>query len=194
MTKILLAGTIAVLCSVTVTGMAQNTTALNTEKKELNQEKKELNKEKKAIKKQERTIRESEVSYQAKQQFAGDFPGAANVSYIRNGNMDEVWFTQNGIQYKAFYDPDARLIGTTTQKSMSDLPAVAQQEIQKKYSGYKIDKVILFDDNENNDSDMMLYGQQFADADNYFVELHNDGKQIVLQVNMSGEVFYFSGK
>ena len=194
MKKILLAGTIAVLCSVTATSMAQNATALNTEKKELNQEKKELNKEKKAIKKQERAIENAEVSYQTKQQFPGDFPGATNVSYVRNGNMDEVWFTQNGVQYKAFYDPEARLIGTTTKKSISDLPAVAQKEIQKKYSGYKIDRVILFDDNENNDSDMMLYGQQFADADNYFVEMHKDSKQMILQVNMSGEVFYFAGK
>ena len=41
---------------------------------------------------------------------------------------------------------------------------------------------------------MMLYGQQFADADNYFVELSKDNKKIVLQVNMSGEVFYFANK
>lgn len=185
MKKILLAGTIAVLCSAAITTMAQTTASLQGEKKELNKEKKE-------VRKQERAIRNSEASYQTKQQFASDFPGATNIAYSRNSNMDEVWFTQNGVKYKAFYDADAKLVGTTTPKKVSDLPAVAMKEIEKKYNGYNIDKVILFDDNESNDSDMMLYGQQFADADNYFVELSKDSKKIVLQVNMVGEVFYFA--
>lgn len=180
MKKILLAGIITILSTATFTAMAQTTAALQSNKKE--------------IKKQERELRKSEVSYQTKQQFAADFRGATNIAYSRNSNIDEVWFTQNGINYKAFYDADAKLIGTTTPKTISDIPAVAQKEIQKRYADYKIDKVVLFDDNENNDSDMMLYGQQFADADNYFVELSKSDKKIVLQVNMSGEVFYFAGK
>ncbi|MGN6494958.1 MAG: hypothetical protein ACTHLE_23430 [Agriterribacter sp.] len=180
MKKILLAGIITVLSTTAFTAMAQTTAALKTNKKE--------------IKKEERAIRRSEVSYQTKQQFAADFRGATNIAYSRNNEIDEVWFTQNGVNYKAFYDADAKLIGTTTTKDFSDLPAVAQKEIKKRYSEYKIDKVILFDDIETNDSDMMLYGQQFADADNYFVELSKDNKKIVLQVNMSGEVFYFANK
>ena len=37
----------------------------------------------------------------------------------------------------------------------------------------------------------MLYGQQFADADNYFVEMHKGSKQVILQVNMSGRSILF---
>ena len=38
---------------------------------------------------------------------------------------------------------------------------------------------------------MVLYGNAFEDADNYFVELANNDKTIVLQVSMDGLVSYF---
>jgi len=38
---------------------------------------------------------------------------------------------------------------------------------------------------------MILYGIQFEDADNYFVELSKGTKKIVLQVNTDGVVFFF---
>ena len=47
---------------------------------------------------------------------------------------------------------------------------------------------MFFDDNEWNETDMILYGNQFADADNYFVELKKDNKEIILQVNPIGNV------
>jgi hypothetical protein len=50
---------------------------------------------------------------------------------------------------------------------------------------------MLFDDNEYNQSDMVLYGHVFTDADNYFVELSNNNKTIVLEVNMEGLVTFF---
>ena len=39
-----------------------------------------------------------------------------------------------------------------------------------------VDTVIFFEDNNVNDTDMLLYGNQFSDADNYFVELSNNKK------------------
>jgi len=36
----------------------------------------------------------------------------------------------------------------------------------------------------------MLYGAQFEDADNYFVELSKDKNKLVLQVNNEGIVFF----
>jgi hypothetical protein len=38
---------------------------------------------------------------------------------------------------------------------------------------------------------MILYGIQFEDQDNYFVELSKASKKIVLQVNPEGAVFFF---
>lgn len=41
---------------------------------------------------------------------------------------------------------------------------------------------------------MILYGQQFADEDNYFVELVKGSKKIVLRSNMAGDVSFFSNR
>jgi hypothetical protein len=50
----------------------------------------------------------------------------------------------------------------------------------------------MFDDNEYNESDMLLYGQLFEDEDSYFVEVQKDDKRIILQVSMDGQVSYFT--
>ena len=39
---------------------------------------------------------------------------------------------------------------------------------------------------------MELYGNVFDDEDNYFIEMGKDGKNIVLKVNMDGDVTYFA--
>ena len=52
--------------------------------------------------------------------------------------------------------------------------------------------VVKYDDNESNDTDMILYGTAFNDADNYFVELKNDSEAIVVKVDLPGEVSFFT--
>jgi hypothetical protein len=145
----------------------------------------------KEVRKEKRAARQSAVSDRSLQQFASDFPGATQLSATRPGIMDKISFRLDGVNSDAYYDQDANLIGTVTVKSVNDLPAAGLKAIAKQYKGYTIGKVILFDDNEANDTDMILYGQQFADADNYFAELKKDGKTIVVQITMAGEVFFF---
>lgn len=178
MKKILSAAAVIVLSAISLQSMAQTATAFQAAHK-------------KAVKKEERAIRKHEVSELTVQQFKVDFPGATNVASIRNGMISEFGFIQNNVQQKAYYDMDNGLIGTTSRKQVSDLPASAVKNIQKYYAGYGISKVILFDDNEANENDMLLYGRQFDDADNYFVELSKDDKTIILQVKLDGEVFFF---
>lgn len=185
MKKSLAVAAISLFCGATLITSAQTTSALQKEKKE-------INKEKHAIRKEERNIKEGEVSYQTKQHFLSDFPNAGNVSYARHQNIDEVHFTLNAVPEKAYYDADAKLIGTVFQKNVTDLPATAVNNIKKNYKDYTVTRVIMFDDNENNESDMWLYGQQFADADNYFVELAKGPKKEVVKVNLDGEVSFFS--
>lgn len=158
-----------------------------------------LKAENKTIKQQERkdriAIRNTEgkeVSFQAKQQFDRDFENVSNVQWSRTNYFDEASFTKDGKEVRAFYGWDARLVGTTYPKEFNDLPAAARKDIDKHYNGYTVDDVILYDDEESNDQDMVLYGNQFNDADNYFVELSKDNKTIVLQVTMNGEVAYFT--
>lgn len=129
-------------------------------------------------------------TYTTEQHFLTDFPNASNVQWKRIG-YEEASFLLNSKDMKAFYDYNHDLIGTTTSVTYADLPANAQKEIEKRYRNYIPQSVVLFDDNAYNSSDMMLYGHAFEDADNYFVELSNNDKTIVLQVNMEGLVTFF---
>jgi hypothetical protein len=132
----------------------------------------------------------TEPNYTTEQNFMIDFPHATDVHWKIDG-FEEAIFTVNGKPMKAFYDLNSDLIGTTTPVSYFDMPETARKYIEKHYGDYTTQSVILFDDNEYNSSDMMLYGNTFEDADNYFVELSNNNKTIVLQVNMEGLVTFF---
>ena len=129
-------------------------------------------------------------SYSTEQQFLGDFPGATDVTWRRDG-YEQVNFLFNGKRTNAFYDYNSALIGTTTDATYDDLPADARKFIEKHFSGYTTKQVIEFDDNEYNDSDLELYGNPFEDADNYFAELSNNNKTIVLQISKDGFVSFF---
>lgn len=164
-------------------------------KKEVKSEKQDQKAARQDIKKDRKALRKlegSEVSYQAQQSFAADYPKAAGATWKRDGAYDRVAFTQDGNTMAAYYDINAKLVGTVTDKKYEDLPATAREYIAKKYGDYTRGPVIHYDDNESNDTDMILYGTQFEDQDNYFIELTKNGKTDVLQVNPEGEVFFFA--
>lgn len=131
------------------------------------------------------------VSSLAKTNFYADFGNIPDVQWRRIDTFDEASFTKDGKSMKAFYDAFGKHVGTTTQADISDVPSRGRQEISKQYKDYSIGSVIFFDDNEFNDSDMILYGSQFADEDNYFVELTKGTDKIVVQVNPEGQMFFF---
>ena len=92
----------------------------------------------------------------------------------------------------AFYDNDGKLVGTTMIKTFADVPANGQKQIKKKYKDYTVGPVIFFDNNEFNETDMMLYGLQFDDEDNYFVELTKGNSKIVVRVNSAGDLLFLN--
>ncbi|WP_133053909.1 hypothetical protein [Niastella yeongjuensis] len=153
-----------------------------------------LHKTSKAQREENRLIKREKMlttpNYMTVQQFMVDFPKAENISWKR-GTFEEASFTLNGKEMNAFYDEKNALIGTTSAASYNDLPVGVQKDIEKHFKGYTPQQVILFDDNEFNDTDMELYGNAFEDEDNYFVEMTNNNKTIVLQVNMEGLVTFF---
>jgi hypothetical protein len=158
------------------------------DKEKVKETKKELRAERVALRKLEGNL----VSDESKAAFSADFPGAKNVVSERVDTYDEFAFTdKNGQKKKAFYDAESKLVGTTQFKTFADLPASGQKEIKKEYKDYTIGQVVFFADNQLNDTDMIMYGIQFDDADNYFVELAKGSKKIVLQVNPEGDVFFF---
>ncbi len=177
MKKIFLAASI-ILMSATVT-FAQ---------KEASIEGKEAKKE---LRSERRAENRSEVSDLTRNQFAMDFPGAKNVQFVKTKDFDEVSFMSGKKKLIAYYDVDSKLVGTTQNKTFADLPENAQKEILKKYAGYSVAAVVKYDDNENNETDMILYGTTFNDADNYFVELSDASKAIVVKVDLLGGVSFF---
>ena len=133
-----------------------------------------------------------EINSMAKDNFVKEFGNIPNVKWVRSANFDEATFLQKGKEMKAYFGYDGKFVGTTTHVTFADLPASAQSEIKTRYKDYTIDPVIVFfDDNELNETDMLLYDTQFDDADNYFVLLTKGSKKIILQVNTEGTVFFF---
>ena len=142
-------------------------------------------------KKEIRKLNNSEVSFFSKEQFYEDFGYIPDADWTKSPNFDEVTFTFNGHEFTAFYDDKSTLVGTTSEKTFSDLPINAQNYINRKYGDYTVKDVLFYDDNEMNSSDMVLYGLEFNDPDSYFVDLQKDNKDIILQVPLSGSANFF---
>lgn len=123
-------------------------------------------------------------------QFYDDFPEAKDISW-KEGDFAEATFMDEGIRTTAYYDMDSKLVGTTTHVDFSALPEKAQQRISKKYPGFTIKEVILFDDNEVNETDMNLWSTPVTDEDNYFPVLTDGSKEMILKVTLDGDVSLF---
>lgn len=169
------------------TAQAQDTKALSHNSKMDN-----VKNESKAEKREIRKMNKSFVSDLSEDAFYADFGKIPNVGWERELGFDIALFTKDGKDYKAYYDFNSKLVGTTNVITFAELPKKSQEGIKKHYKDYTVDKVIFFKDNEVNDQDMLLYGTQFSDTDNYFVEMSNKTKNIVVQTNPNGELFFFS--
>jgi hypothetical protein len=149
---------------------------------------------KKLIRKEKREKRKElwmhSVNVGTENQFYIDFPGAKDVSWTESV-FAEATFHDGDILKTAYYDTNQELVGTTSVVDYSALPDKAKKYIDKKYPGYSVENVILFDDNEANNTDMFLFNSPFADEDNYFPVLSKGSKQIILKVNMDGMVSFF---
>lgn len=191
MKKLILLSAAALIIS-SVNAQSETAAAIKKNEKKLEHRESTIKKKLRTDRKEMRKLEGTEVSQLAKDAFYADFGNITPVTWQREPVYDKATFTRKGHEMSAYYDIDAKLIGTTTVKTFKDIPASAQKHILKEYSGYTPGRVIFYDDNEYNDNDMMLYGVQFADEDNYFVELSKGSKQIVLQVSPQGDVFFFS--
>ena len=148
----------------------------------------------KQLRKERREIRRElwihSVNSLTDDQFHTDFPNANDVTWTR-GEFEEAGFMDNDVYKTAYYDGENNLVGTTSVVDYSVLPAKSRSYISKKYPGYTAEKVILFDDNESNNTDMVLYGNPFGDKDSYFPVLKNGVKRIILMVTTNGNVSFF---
>ncbi len=192
MKQIFLTGSILAFFTIAGKAMGQDENISGLPEKEtLTLQKKDIKREERDVRKEERQRKKEEVSYFTKEQFDMDFPDAENTHFYMGKYFEEVFFSRQDKAYTAFYDNNNRLAGTTMVTQFDELPANAQKMIGKKYNNYTVNQVILFDDNEMNDTDMWMYETSFADEDTWFVELQKDTKRIALQVNKDGMVSFF---
>lgn len=171
---------------------ADKTQANQAEIANLNEQKSRIERQKKADKSQLRKVEAQEVTYQAKQQFIADFGDVPVTKSQRTNYFEEFVFNKDGQDVTAFYDTDEKLVGTSVKRNFDDVPSKARLYILNKYADYTIGDVIFYDDNEANETDMVMYNQSFGDADNYFVELKKGNEKIAVKVDMEGEVSYFT--
>jgi len=137
------------------------------------------------------SVRSSDVSELSKDEFFDEFGKVSNLSWKKSPNFDEATFTKNGRNITAFFDGSADLVGTTTLKTFKDLPVDTQKEIKHEYKNYQIGPVIYFKDDQMDNTGLMQYTNQFASANNYFIELAKKKHKIILQVTPEGNVYYF---
>jgi hypothetical protein len=163
------------------------TYAQEAEKAAVKDTKQELKSERKEL----RQLEGTKVNENAKNNFVSNFGNLPNVAWKRVDTYDQATFSKNGQKMTAFFDEDANLVGTVAPKRFADLPARGQKEIKTQYKDYTVGPVFFFDDNESNETDMIMYGTQFDDADNYFVELTKGTNKIVVEVSTDGLVIFF---
>jgi hypothetical protein len=152
----------------------------------------ETRKEAKSEKIALRKMEDKDVAYASIEAFGIDFPNATDVSWRRYESFDEATYTdKDGLKFTAYYDADGKLVGTTHYVNFADVPVKGQKDIEKHYKDYTVGKVVFFDDNEANESDMVLWEIPFDDKDNYFVELTKANNNIILKVDTDGAVSFF---
>jgi hypothetical protein len=161
--------------------------AQKADKEKVKETKKEQKAERVPLKKLEGKV----VSSEAKRNFNSDFARASDVLWVRKGTYDEVTFTNEGMKMKGYYDSEGKLVGTTQDATFAEIPAKSQEVIKTKYKDYTVGPVVFFDDNELNETDMILWAIQFDDKDLYFVELAKATSKIIVMCNLEGEVSFF---
>lgn len=118
--------------------------------------------------------RPAEVSKYLMNQFQKQFQYADNVTWKTTDRFTSASFIVNGNEVSVFYNNENNMIGISKTISVQDLPKAAQKVLNTEYSKYTITSVIDFTDENGNES--------------YYIQLQNNGKQIILQSDNSGRM------
>lgn len=181
--------TSAIIAAFAIAGaQTQAQTLAKDAKKDHKAEKKEVRLE---ARQEARADSRNQVASLSRDAFYADFGQLPDVQWVRGPQFDEATFTKDGQKQTAYYDSRFTLVGTTADKKFADIPANAQKDIHKHFKGYAIGAVVEYKDNEQNDTNMLLYGTQFDDADHYFVTVSKGKEANVLMIKTDGEVSFF---
>ncbi len=163
-------------------GQVQATTAIDVTKKDKKNERKEL-----------RKLDLSYVNSLTMANFKNDIGKGAvsEVKWKKVLDFTKADFIKDGQKREVYYDEDGLLVGSSSYVSFTDLPQRAQNYIEKRYGDYAIEQIIDFINNLGDRSPLILCGYELTDKDNYFIQLTNGEKKLILYVDMKGNVSYF---
>jgi hypothetical protein len=96
------------------------------------------------------TLKAIEVPDAIKKAFQQKFPTAKKVKWEKEGSNDyEASFLLNGKELSALYSPDGQLKETETEISISEIPKVVVDALNKKYPNVKIDEAAKIERADN---------------------------------------------
>lgn len=116
-------------------------------------------------------------------QFDADFVNAQNITWTVDRDFQKAQFVQDGVQKTAFYNLQGDFVALTQDVDANAVPAKTQAEIAKKYPGYKVNEVIVVQNNTNVNPD--------ADETAYFVDLKSDTKEVLVKIADDASVDFY---
>jgi hypothetical protein len=123
------------------------------------------------------------ASYAVQAQFASDFAGAENVVWSVTKNVQKATFVIDGTKKTAFYNLTGDFLGTTQVVGYNAIPAKTQKLIAETYKGYVAGDVIVYQTNEEVNSEI--------EPTSYFVDLKSADHELLVRVTGSGKVEFF---
>ncbi|MDB4901504.1 MAG: hypothetical protein JWQ63_785 [Mucilaginibacter sp.] len=123
------------------------------------------------------------VSYAVQQEFIADFANAQNVTWTVTKSCQKADFVIDGTKKTAFYKLNGDFLGTTQVVGYNAIPAKTQKLIADSYKGYVANNVIVYQANEELNSDI--------DPTSYFVDLKNSDHEVLVRVTGSGNLEFF---
>lgn len=158
--------------------------AIHKDKKELRQDRAALDAQKDEV----HQIKElSDIPQVTMNKFQAQFPKATNVEWSVPDNMIRADYSVGTSNRVAFYNWNNELVGHGRFLAYANLPEKAKKTISKKYVGYQPMQTIWYDNNEDNDDIVYMWGYPFSE-DSYFTQLKKGNKTIVLKVGDDGFV------
>jgi hypothetical protein len=105
-----------------------------------------------------------------------EFSTAKDIQWKVAENYIKASFNWNDQQLEVFYNYDGELIAKSRHVNPSALPIEAQQKMETKYAGYKIDECVEMTN---------------EDGVNFYVSLIKENKKTILQVSPYGDVLVY---
>ncbi len=118
------------------------------------------------------------ISLTVMNRFRQEFGAVPDVKWEKSNSFAKATFTKDRRKMTAWYNKDARLVGTSSAKTFKDMPGQLQEKILSAYNDYYVVSVLGLDS---------MRGNRPNGAQNWLVELSDGTAKIIVRVNVAGE-------